>query len=102
MEFLQRLVVSEGTTETFPPNFPYAICQALALPLAEPGMSRVYIMRSVYTVAAAGVEVMVIVCLMNSQQERLLTIMGGVPVAILIAEVEPEDFDFEGNLNSKS
>ena len=65
VEFLQGLIAREGTTEAFPPDFPCAICQALALPLAEPGMSRANIMRSVYTLVAVGVEAMVIVHLMN-------------------------------------
>ena len=86
----------------FPPSFPCAIHQALALPLAKPGMSRADTMRSVYILAAAGVEAMAIACLMNLCWERLLTLMGGVPEPILIVEVEPKDFDFEGNLNSKS
>ena len=38
--------------------------------------------------------------LMNSHQEQLLTLMGGVPEAILIMEADPEDFDFDGNLNN--
>ena len=86
----------------FPPGFPCAICQALALPLAKPGMSRANTMRSVYILAAAGVEAMAIAHLMNLHQERLLALMGGTLEAILIVEVEPEDFDFEGNLNSES
>ena len=51
--------------------------------------------------AAAGVEATAIVHLMNLCQEQLLTLMGGVPEAILIVEVDPEDFDFDGNLDSK-
>ena len=101
MEFLQRLVTSKGTAKAFPPGFPHAIHQALALPLAKPGMSWADIMRSVYTLAAVGVEMTVIACLMNLCWEQLLTIMGGAPAAIPIVEVEPEDFDFEGNLNSE-
>ena len=42
-----------------------------------------------------------IACLMNSHQEQLLTITGGVPEAIPTVEVEPEDFNFEGNLNGE-
>ena len=102
MEFLQRLVTSAGTTEEFPPGFPCAIHQALALPLAEPGMSRADITRSAYTLVAAGAEMTVIVCLMNLHQEQLLTLMGGMPEAIPIVEVDPEDFNFKGNLDSKS
>ena len=59
-------------------------------------------MRSVYTLAAVGAEMTAIAHLMNSRWEQLLTIMGGVLAAILIMEVEPEDFDFEGNLHVKS
>ena len=86
----------------YPPSFPHAICQALALPLAEPGMSRADIIRSVNTLAAAGVEATAIVRLMNSRQERLLTLMGGMPEVIPIMEVDPEDFDFNGNLDGES
>ena len=100
--FLWRLIKSEGTTEAFPPNFPCAIHQALSLPLAKPGTSQADIVRSVYMLAAAGVEVIVIAHLMNSCWERLLAIMGGMPGAILTMEVEPEDFDFEGNLNGEA
>ena len=81
------------------PGFPHAIRQALALPLAKPGMSRANIIRSVNTLVAVGVEVTAIVHLMNSCWEWLLTLLGGAPEAILIVEVEPEDFDFEGNLS---
>ena len=45
---------------------------------------------------------MAIAHLMNSCQEQLLAIMGGALEAIPTMEVEPEDFYFEGNLNSKS
>ena len=65
MAFLQSLIQSEGITEVFPPNFPCAICQALALPLAKPGMLRADITRPVYTLVAAGAEVMAIAHLMN-------------------------------------
>ena len=70
--------------------------------LAEPGMLQVNIMRSVYMLAATGGEVLVIANLMNLCCTRLLTIAGGTPVAMLIIEVEPEDFDFEGNLHNDS
>ena len=57
---------------------------------------------SVYTLAVVGVEVIVIACLMNLHWEQLLTITGGVPEAIPTVEVEPEDFDVNGNLSGKS
>ena len=86
----------------FPPSFPHAIHQALALPLAKPGTSWADIMRSVYTLVAAGAELAAIARLTNLRQERLLVVMGGVQEVIPIAEVAPEDFDFNGNLNSES
>ena len=94
MEFLWELIASKGTTEAFPPDFPHAIHQALASPLAEPGMSRANTTRSVYMLVAAGAEAMAIAHLMNSHQEWLLAITGGAPEAIPTVEVEPEDFDF--------
>ena len=100
-EFLQRLIANEGTAKVFPPGFPHAIHQALALPLAKPGMSQANIMRSVYTLAAAGAEMTAIAHPTNLCQEQLLTIMGGTQAAIPIAEVKPEDFNFEGNLNGE-
>ena len=102
MAFLQNLVETAGFAEVFPSNFPHAMHQALVLPLAEPGMSWADIMGHAYTLAAAGVEVMRIACLMNLQHSRMLELLGGEPVAIPIVEVAPEDFDFDGNLNSKS
>ena len=84
MEFLQRLVASGGAAEVYPPSFPCAIHQALALPLAEPGMSRADIIRSVNTLAAVGAEVMTIAHLMDLCWGQLLALMGGVPEAILI------------------
>ena len=86
----------------YPASFPCAIHQALALPLAEPGMLRANIIRSVNTLAAAGAEATAIVCLMNLRWEQLLALMGGVLEAILIVEVDPEDFDFNGNLDDES
>ena len=56
-------------------------------------------MRSVYTLAAVGEEMTVLAHLMNLQWAQLLTIMGGGPEVTLIMEVEPEEFDFEGNLH---
>ena len=100
--FLWGLIKHKGTAEVFPPNFPCAIHQALALPLAEPGMSRANTVRSVYTLVAAGAEAMAIAHLMNLHQDCLLTITGGAPEAIPIMEVDAEDFDFKGNLNSES
>ena len=58
-------------------------------------------MRHVYTLAAAGAEVTRIARLMNLQCTKMLKLLGGEPAAIPIVEVEPEEFDFEGNLNSK-
>ena len=84
--------------EKFPEGFSHAICQALALPLAKPGMSWANIMRSVYTLATAAAE-MTVIAHMNSHQERLLAIMGGKPAAISIIEMEPEDFDYKDNLH---
>ena len=75
--------------------------QALALPLAEPGMSRADITRHVYTLAAVGAEVTRIACLMNLWHARMLKLLGGKPAAIPIVEVEPEEFNFEGNLNGE-
>ena len=59
------------------------------------------IMRYVYTLAAAGVEVMRIACLMDLWHTRMLKLLDGEPAVILIVAVEPEDFDFEGNLNGE-
>ena len=58
-------------------------------------------MRSVYTLVAVGAEVIAIAHLMNSHQEWLLTITGGTPEAIPTMEVEPEEFNFNGNLSSE-
>ena len=64
-------------------------------------MSWANIMRHAYTLAAVGAEVMRIACLMNLQCTKMLELLGGEPAAILIVEVEPEEFDFEGNLDGK-
>ena len=40
--------------------------------------------------------------LMNLRRTRMLELLDGEPVAIPIVEVEPKEFDFEGNLNSES
>ena len=39
---------------------------------------------------------------MNLWRAKMLKLLGGEPAAILIVEVEPEEFDFEGNLNRES
>ena len=101
MAFLQNLVETARFTEVFPPDFPHATHQALALPLVKPGMSRADIMRHAYTLVAAGAEMMRIACLMNLRCARMLDLLGGEPEAIPIVEVEPEEFDFEGNLNGE-
>ena len=102
MAFLQNLVETAGFAEVFPPDFPHATHQALALPLAAPGMSRADIMRHAYTLVAAGAEMTRIARLMNSRCTRMLKLLGGEPEAILIVEVMLEDFDFEGNLDGES
>ena len=99
MDLLQGLVANGGTIEVFPTDFPCAIHQVLAMPPAKPRMLQANITRSAFILAAVGVEVIVIVWLMNLCQERLLTVMGGVPEAIPIMEVEPEEFNFDGNLH---
>ena len=86
----------------YPSGSPHAIHQALALPLAEPGMLRADIIRSVNMLAAVGVEVTAIVHLMNLCQEWLLALMGGALEAMPIVEVDPEDFNFKGNLDGES
>ena len=98
--FLQGLAENAGIAEVFPPDFPHAIRQALALPLAEPGMLRADSMRSVYTLIAAGVEMAAIVHLMRLRRMWLLEIVDGELAAMPGIEVEPEDFDFDGNLRS--
>ena len=72
------------------------------LPLAEPRMLWANITRYGYTLAAAGAEVTRIACLMNLWCTRMLELLGGKPAAIPIMEVEPEKFNFEGNLDSES
>ena len=59
-------------------------------------------MRHAYTLAAAGAEVMRIAHLMNLRRTRMLELLGGEPAVIPIMEVEPEEFDFKGNLDSES
>ena len=102
MAFLQNLVETTRFTEVFPPDFPHAMRQALALPLAKHRMSRADIMRHAYTLVAVGAEMMRIAHLMNLQRARMLELLDGEPVAIPIVEVEPEEFDFEGNLDGES
>ena len=102
MAFLQNLIETAGFAKVFPPDFPHATRQALVLPLAEPGILRANIMRHVYTLAAAGAKVMRISCLMNLRHARMLELLGGEPAAIPIVEVEPEEFDFDGNLDGES
>ena len=102
MAFLQNLIKTAGFTEVFLPDFPHATRQALALPLVTPGMSWADITRHAYTLVAAGVEMTRIAHLMNLRRARMLALLGGEPEAIPIVEVAPEDFNFEGNLDSKS
>ena len=101
MAFLQNLVETAGFVKVFPPDFPHAMRQALALPLAECRMLRADIMRHVYTLAAVGAEVTRIARLMNLRRTRMLELLGGELAAIPIMEVEPEEFDFKGNLNGE-
>ena len=101
MAFLQNLVETARFAEVFPPDFPHATRQALALPLVERGMSWADITRHVYTLVAAGAEMMRIARLMNLRLTRMLELLGGELEAIPIVEVAPEDFDFEGNLDGE-
>ena len=100
--FLQNLVETTGFAKVFPPNFPHVTCQALVLPLAEPGMLWADITRHAYTLAAAGVEVTRIAHLMGLRCARMLKLLGGEWEVIPIVEVDPEDFDFDGNLDGES
>ena len=102
MAFLQNLVETARFAEVFPPDFPHATHQALALPLVECGMSRADITRHVYTLVAAGAEMTRVARLMNLRCTRMLELLGGEPEAIPIVEVEPEEFDFDENLNGES
>ena len=52
--------------------------------------------------AAAGAEVMRIARLMNLQHARMLKLLGGEQEVIPIVADEPEEFDFNGNLDSES
>ena len=63
-------------------------------------MSQADITRYAYMLA--GVEVTRIVCLMNLQCARMLKLLGGEPAATPIMEVEPEEFNFNGNLDGES
>ena len=60
------------------------------------------IMRHAYTLVAAGVEMTRIARLMNLRCARMLELLGGEPAATPTVEVEPEEFNFEGNLNGES
>ena len=100
MAFLQGLAENAGVAEVFPPDFPHAIRQALALPLAEPGMSRADSMRSVYTLITAGAEMVALVRLMCLCRMRLLEIADGELAAMPGIELEPEDFDLDENLHN--
>ena len=101
MVFLQNLVETTGFTNVFPPNFPHAMRQPLVLPLVKPGILQANIMRHACTLAAVGAEVMRITCLMNSWCARMLELLGGKLAAIMIMEVEPKEFDFDGNLDNE-
>ena len=101
MVFLQNLVETAGFAKVFLPDFPHATCQALALPLAMPGMSRADITRHAYTLVAAGAEVTRIAHLMNSWHARMFELLGGELEAIPIVEVEIEDFNVNGNLSGE-
>ena len=59
-------------------------------------MSREDSTRYVFMLVAAGGELLEIVQTMNSCWESLHNVIGEL-VTISIVEVEPEDFDFEGN-----
>ena len=100
MVFLQNLIETAGFADVFPPNFPYATHQALALPLAEPGMSRADIMRHVYKLAAVGAEVTRIAHSMNLQHIKMLKLLGGEREVILIMEVEPRISTSRGTLTA--
>ena len=65
-------------------------------------MLRADITRHVYTLVAAGAEMTRIAHLMNLRHARMLELLDGEPVAIPIMEVEPEEFNFDGNLDSES
>ena len=65
-------------------------------------MLQANIMRSVYTLVAAGAEMTTIAHLTNLRQESLLAVMGGMWAAMPIMEVMPEDFYFDGNLSGES
>ena len=101
MVFLQNLVKTARFAKVFPPNFPHAMCQALALPLAKPGMSQADITRHAYTLAAVGAEVMRIAHLMNLRHTKMLELLDGEREVIPIVAVEPEEFNFDGNLDSE-
>ena len=75
--FLQNLIETTGFAEVFPPDFPHAMRQALVLPLAEPRILRANITRYAYTLAAAGVEVTRIACLMNLRRVGMLELLAG-------------------------
>ena len=60
------------------------------------------ITRHAYTLVAAGAEMTRIARLTNLQRARMLKLLGGEPAVIPTVEVEPEEFDFEGNLNGES
>ena len=81
----------------FPKGFPHAICHMLAMPLAWHEMLREDSTRYVYMLMAVGGELLELVQMMNLHLEGLIITTGGKLVAILIIEVEPEDFDFNGN-----
>ena len=65
-------------------------------------MSRADITRHVYTLAAVGVEVTRVAHLMNLQHTRVLELLDGEREVIPIIAVEPEEFDFDGNLDGES
>ena len=64
-------------------------------------MSWANTMRYAYMLAAVGVEVTRIAHLMNLWHARMLKLLGGKPAVTPIVEVEPEEFDFDGNLDSE-
>ena len=71
------------------------------MPLAEPGMSWADITRYVYTLAAVGAQVTRIARLMNLWCARMLELLDGELAVTPIVDVEPEEFDFKGNLNGE-
>ena len=104
LEFLQEVLERRGPAGRFPEGFPWYIQLVLMSPLVVPGMSMESTTRFAYFQTMAAEELRTLMLLLRWRRDQMVeglgTGDGEREASPPLLNAEPEDLDYDNNLNT--